>query len=57
VAGKTMCLTARMCGRQDSRISMQSAGRRSTRAQPTTRAQKASVAKMAFDGLRLVTVS
>jgi len=26
------------------------------RTQPTTKAQKASVAKMAFDGLRLVTV-
>jgi len=43
--------------RQDSRISVMSTSRRSQRAQPSIKARKESVAKMAFDGLRLMTVS
>jgi len=45
-----------LCSRQESRISMMSSGRRSMRDQPTTRARKESVAKMAFEGMRLLTV-
>jgi len=49
----SLCLT----DRQDSRISVMSTSRRSQRAQPSIKARKESVAKMAFDGLRLMTVS